>query len=125
MRAAGWAAAGVFTYDAQEGTPAAAMPDQVPAALAFARAAALGEAIDDEASRFWEGLAGDPLSVLVERGTSSPEGVAVGRNALQAPDIDGRTLVRGARCRRGDLVHAVAVEAVGYDVEAVAEPLPP
>jgi len=120
VRAAGLAAAGVFTFDAQEGTAAAPMAGQVPADLAFARAAEAGEVIDEQAARFWAGLAGRELDVLVERGTTRADGVAVGRNALQAPDIDGRTLLCGARTRRGQIVRAVAVGAVGYDVEAVA-----
>jgi len=110
----------VFTFDAQEGTAAAPMAGQVPADLAFARAAEAGEVIDEQAARFWAGLAGRELDVLVERGTTRADGVAVGRNALQAPDIDGRTLLCGARTRRGQIVRAVAVGAVGYDVEAVA-----
>ena len=118
--AAGLAAAGVFTFDPQEGTAAAALPAQVPATLAFERAAEAGEAIDEEAARFWAALAGRPLDVLVERGTGRADGVAVGRNPLQAPDIDGRTLLRGVRARRGEVVAAVAVGSVGYDVEAVA-----
>ena len=119
VREAGLAAAGVFPYDAQEGTPAATLPGQVPARLAFARAAQLGEAIDDVAAGFWEALVGRPLDVLIERGAGA-DGVAVGRCPLQAPDIDGRTFVRGARTRRGQLVHAVASGSVGYDVEADA-----
>ncbi len=119
VREAGLAAAGVFAFDAQEGTPAATLPDQVPAALAFERAAELGSAIDGEAARFWAALAGRPLDVLVERGASRADGVSVGRCALQAPDIDGRTFLSGVKARRGELIHAVAVEGVGYDVEAV------
>jgi len=119
VREAGLAAAGVFPFDAQEGTPAAALPGQVPAALAFARAAQLGEAIDDVAAGFWEALVGQPLDVLIERGASA-DGVAVGRCPLQAPDIDGRTFVRGVKTRRGQLVPAMAVGSLGYDVEADA-----
>jgi len=119
VREAGLAAAGVFPYDAQDGTPAATLPGQVPAALAFARAAQLGEAIDEVAGVFWQALVGRPLEVLIERGARA-DGVAAGRCALQAPDIDGRTLVRGAGVRRGQVVHAVASGSVGYDVEADA-----
>jgi ribosomal protein S12 methylthiotransferase len=119
VRQAGLAAAGVFPYDAQEGTPAAALPGQVPAALALERAAELGSAIDDVAAAFWQALAGRPLDVLIERG-SRAGGIAVGRCALQAPDIDGRTFVRGAAVRRGQVVQAVASGSVGYDVEADA-----
>ena len=109
----------MFAYDAQDGTSAATLPGQVPAALAFARAAQLGAAIDDVAATFWQALVGRPLDVLIERGARA-DGVAVGRCALQAPDIDGRTLVRGVGVRRGQVVHAVASGSVGYDVEADA-----
>jgi ribosomal protein S12 methylthiotransferase len=117
---AGMAAAGVFPYDAQEGTAAASLPGQVAAGVAFERASRLGERIDEVAAHYWEALVGRPLDVLVERGTARRDGVAVGRCAVQAPDIDGRTLVSGASVRRGQLVHAVAVGSAGYDVEAVA-----
>ncbi len=60
------------------------------------------------------------MDVLVERGTARSDGVASGRIALQAPDVDGRTTVTGARCRRGDMVRAVVRDSLGYDVEAVA-----
>jgi len=90
---AGLAAAGVFPYDAQKGTAAARLPGQVAADVTFGRASRLSERIDE---------------------------VAVGRCAVQAPDIDGRTLVGGAPLRRGQLVHAFAVGSAGYDVEAVA-----
>ena len=36
------------------------------------------------------------------------------------PDVDGRTTVSGTRARRGDVVHAVVRESLGYDVETVA-----
>ncbi len=117
---AGFAAAGVFAFDAQEGTPAAALPGQVPARIAFERAARLGETIDESATRYWRGLVGATVEVLVERGAGKRGGVAAGRCAAQAPDIDGRTLLSGAPMRRGRLVRASVVDTVGYDVHAVA-----
>ncbi len=120
VRAADLAVAGVFVYDEQEGTAAAGLPDAVPHALAFARAARLGEVIDREAERFWSELAGREVDVLVEQGASRPDGTAAGRIALQAPDVDGRTALTGVRTRRGDVVRAVVRDSLGYDVEAVA-----
>ena len=120
VEAAGFAAAGVFPFDAQEGTAAATLPGHVAPQLALERVGRLGEVIDGAAARFWRALAGRTVDVLVERGTSRSDGVIVGRCALQAPDIDGRTYVRGARARRGQVVRAVADAGVGYDVEAVA-----
>ena len=120
VREAGLAVAGVFVYDEQEGTAAAGMRGAVPRELALERAAVLGELIDREAERFWSGLAGREVDVLVERGTSRADGTAVGRIALQAPDVDGRTTLTGVRTRRGDLIRAVVRDSLGYDVEAVA-----
>ena len=120
VRAAGLAAAGVFAFDPQEGTPAAGMGDQIAADVALRRAAQLGEVIDEVALEYWLALDGQSLDVLVERGTSREDGVAVGRCARQAPDIDGRVLLSGRRTRRGELVHATVVGAVGYDVEAIS-----
>jgi hypothetical protein len=56
--------------------------------------------------------------VLVERGARSADREAVGRLAVQAPDIDGRTLLRGRPVRRGQIVRARVVASLGYDVEA-------
>jgi ribosomal protein S12 methylthiotransferase len=120
VREAGLAAAGVFPFDAQEGTPAAGAPGQVPPALALERAARLGELIDETAAPYWQALQGRRVDVLVERGTRRPDGLALGRLALQAPDVDGRALLRGRAVRRGQLVPARAVGALGYDVEVVA-----
>jgi len=120
IREAGFAVAGVFVYDEQEGTAAAGMRGAVPHELALERAAVLGELIDREAERFWSGLTGYAVDVLVERGTSHAEGTAWGRIALQAPDVDGRATLTGVRSRRGDLVRAVVRDSLGYDVEAVA-----
>jgi ribosomal protein S12 methylthiotransferase len=120
VREAGLAAAGVFVYDPQDGTPGVALPGRVPAPVAFERAARLGEVIDETAAGYWQALRGRRVEVLVERGTTRPDGIAVGRLAVQAPDVDGRALLRGRTVRRGQLVPAVAVEALGYDVEVSA-----
>lgn len=119
MRRADLAAAGVFIFDPQEGTAAATMPDQVSFALATERAARLSEALDTTAADYWAGLVGRRVDILVERGTSRTDGEAVGRCALQAPDIDGRTIVRGVKARRGDVIAALVTGSLGYDLEAV------
>ncbi len=119
VRRADLAAAGVFIFDPQEGTAAATMPDQVSFALATERAARLSEALDTTAADYWAGLVGRRVDILVERGTSRTDGEAVGRCALQAPDIDGRTIVRGVKARRGDVIAALVTGSLGYDLEAV------
>lgn len=119
VREAGLAAGGVFAFDAQEGTAAATLPAQIDRAVIMERVARLGNALDEAAARYWLGLQGRRLDVLVERGTSRADGDAVGRCAMQAPDIDGCVSVSGAPMRRGDIVQCTVVGAAGYDVEAV------
>lgn len=120
VREAGIAVAGVFVFDAQEGTEAASLPDQIPLAQARERAAVLGEAIEAAAAGFWHGLVGGEADVLVEAGTRRAGGIAIGRLAVQAPDVDGRARVRlaGGGARRGDLLRVRVTAALGYDVEA-------
>ncbi len=121
VRAADLAVAGVFVYDEQEGTAAAGMPGAVPHELAFERAARLGEVIDSEAERFWSGLAGREVDVLVELGHLAP-----GRQRQPAaspckrPTSTAVPALTGVRTRRGDVVRAVVRDSLGYDVQAVA-----
>ena len=116
---AGLAVAGVFPYDPQEGTPAAALPGRPPAEVAAERAALLAEAIERAAMPYWEAQVGRRVEVLVERGCRDG-GEALGRVAAQAPDVDGRTYVRGGRLRRGDLVAAEVTQTLGFDLAAAA-----
>jgi len=119
VRDAGLAVAGVFVFDPQEGTRAASQRDRVPAPVAEERAAVLGREIETAAGAFWEGMLGDVADLLVEKGTRAAEGEAVGRIALQAPDVDGLTYVRGAPVRRRTIVPVRLTDVTGYDLHGV------
>ena len=108
-----------FVFD-RRGHAGGNLPGQVPSEVAQERAARLADAIDRSTAAFWRAFATRELEVLVERGSGRRDGVVVGRCAAQAPDIDGRTFITGMTARRGQIVHAVCVDAVGYDVQAVA-----
>ncbi|HJW75867.1 MAG TPA: radical SAM protein, partial [Thermoleophilia bacterium] len=119
VREAGLAVAGVFPFDPQEGTAAAALPGRLSRAETAARAAALAEAIESAAAPFWEGQVGRCVEVLVERGCRA-DGEALGRTSVQAPDIDGRTYLTGDRFRRGELIAAEVTQVLGFDLVASA-----
>jgi ribosomal protein S12 methylthiotransferase len=109
---------GVFTYSAEEGTPAAQMPHQLPQAVKEQRKQTL-MAIQQRISRAKnEGCIGQDVEVLIERVAKS---TAVGRTRRQAPEIDGITYVKGRDLRVGDLVQACIVSASDYDLTAVVE----
>ena len=86
---------GVFQYSPEEGTLAAAMPDQVPPETAARRV----ELVEDLQSRvmdeYNEARLGTCMEVLCE-GFDSGEGCYVGRTYADSVEIDGRVLFTAA-----------------------------
>ncbi len=116
---------GAFAYSAQEGTRAAALPDDVPEAVKRERLAAVLELQRAISAERLQRLVGREVDVLVD-GPSHPEdpagSVAVGRTVWQADDVDGCAYLTGpAAPAAGRFVRARVVEALDYDL--VAEPV--
>ncbi len=111
---------GVFTYSAEEGTAAAAMPDQIDEKIKTARRDEL-MSIQAEISAQWlAGFMGDHLSILVDTPHPDWPGLHTGRAWFQAPEIDGITYVSGPGVRPGALINAEIVECRDYDLVALA-----
>ncbi len=83
---------GVFTYSAEEGTPAAAMENQVPAEMMEERRAALMELQQEVAFEKAAQMEGRDLLCMVE-GRIPEEGIVVCRSYKDAPDVDGYVFV--------------------------------
>jgi ribosomal protein S12 methylthiotransferase len=110
---------GVFAFSAEEGTAAAGMPDQVPAAETVRRRDALMERQATIAAAYHQGLVGSTLEVMVEgRG---PDGQLFGRAWNQAPEVDGQAAIRG-EAELGAVVPARVVGAATYDLEVELVP---
>ena len=107
--------AGVFIYSAEAGTTAAEMPGQIPLRTRRARAQRLRDLADEIGFQRATARVGDTVEVLVE-GIDPDEDVTVGRWRGQAPEIDG--LVMLDRGTPGEIVAAVIVDSLGYDLEA-------
>jgi ribosomal protein S12 methylthiotransferase len=105
---------GVFRYSDEEGTSAAALADKVPAAVSRRRFRALTALAREIAREKLEALVGAEASVLVDRAAG---GHAAGRLASQAPEVDGRVILRGA-ARAGEMVRARITRAREPDLEA-------
>lgn len=112
---------GGFTYSPEEGTPAAAMEQQVPESVRRERLERLMElqrGVTLERNETWIGR---DVAVLVDR---SEDGVAtdaaVGRTAAQAAEVDGLVHLRGVGgSRPGDFVVAHIVDADEDDLYGV------
>ncbi len=112
---------GVFAYQAEEGTPAAAMPDQIADALKEERRAALMDIQSVISEELLAPCLGERLPVLVDAPHPEWPGLHVGRTWFQAPEIDGATYVSGPGVMPGALVEADIIETQTYDLVALTE----
>ena len=112
---------GVFCYSREDGTAAAALPDQVPEEVKEARRAELMELQQRIAFRKAEAAAGRTLEVLIEGRLYEEEAdgnVYVGRTYMDAPDVDGLVYMNtGSRTfMTGDIVSVRITAAREYDL---------
>ncbi|MFM7548925.1 MAG: TRAM domain-containing protein, partial [Cyanobacteriota bacterium] len=110
---------GVFTFSPEDGTPAAELPDQVPAAIAQERKdrlMALQQPIAAARNAAWVGRIVD---VLIEQEHPST-GEMVGRCSRYAPEVDGEVRVHpgeGGLCAApGTMVPVRITAADTYDL---------
>jgi len=110
-------ALGVFAYSLEPDTPAGRMRDQVPETVKRERVEALMLAQQEVAFEIADVSVGRTFRVLVDG--FDEDGLAVGRHAGQAPEVDGVTYVRGGDVEPG---HFVTVRCTGrrdYDLIGV------
>jgi threonylcarbamoyladenosine tRNA methylthiotransferase MtaB len=124
VREAGFSRLHVFSYSPRQGTPAAQLPDSVPAAVKAARRERLRLIERELADRYQRGLLGRVLDVLVE-GPDRRPGHARGTSCRYAPvAFPGHA---PALIRRRVPVRAVAVEdgVIVGEPEALPGEAPP
>lgn len=111
---------GVFAYRAEEGTPAAALPDQVPDAIKERRRQTLMEIQVGISEAYLAAQVGQRLPVLVDAPHPEWPGLHQGRVWFQAPEVDGITYVSGPGVAPGALLECDIVENTEYDLTALA-----
>jgi ribosomal protein S12 methylthiotransferase len=107
---------GCFTFSREEGTPAATLPDQVPASVKKARRARVMAAQQAVSAARNRRLVGRSIRVLVDEITGVRK--AVGRTAADALEIDGTVRLVGEGLRTGMFVDARVTRAHAYDLDA-------
>lgn len=111
---------GVFAYQAEEGTPAATLPGQVPMPVREERRAALMELQAGISADILARTVGSRLPVLVDAPADEWPGLHRGRVWFQAPEVDGVTWVSGPGVTPGAVVEGEIVESSDYDLSALA-----
>ena len=107
---------GVFSYSSEEGTPASAMPDQVPAEVRAERAQQVQDLQDSLAWPRQAALVGTRHTVLVDGPSEDAAFPFEGRTAGQAPEIDGVVYLRNRRLTPGRFAEVRIVEVDGYEL---------
>ncbi len=115
---------GVFEYSREEGTPAAEMEEQVPESVKRERFQAVMEVQRDIAAAHQQSFLGRRIEVLVEGASAESEHLLAGRNAQQAPEIDGITYINeiaiegepDAAVYPGEIVTIEVSDAGDYDL---------
>jgi ribosomal protein S12 methylthiotransferase len=103
---------GVFTYSQENGTPAAAFPDDVSPEVKEERREALMLTQQSISRRKNSAFIGKRMEVLLE-GTG--DGVTVGRSYRDAPEIDGVVLI-AEELRPNRFVTVKITDALEYDL---------
>ncbi|MEM9588528.1 MAG: 30S ribosomal protein S12 methylthiotransferase RimO, partial [Planctomycetota bacterium] len=116
---------GVFTYSVEEGTPAARLPDRVPAQVAQDRHDQLMGLQQEIAFQWNESRVGTQADVLIDSQLPEQPEIWIGRSAGEAPDIDGVVLVSDvdpdAPLEAGQIRSCEIIAPNGYDL--IAAPL--
>ena len=107
---------GVFRYSHEEGTAAAALPDDVPEAEKWRRWEQVMAVQAAVSARRLAAQVGRSTEVLVEEAPG--RGRLVGRTRAQAPGVDGVVRLRG-NAAPGDVVRARISGAGAYDLEGI------
>ena len=107
---------GVFPYSAEEDTPAASMPDQIPEEVKEERRAELMELQQEIAFEKAEEMAGRELTVMIE-GKVADENAYAGRTYKDAPGVDGYLFLNtDETLMSGDFARVRVTGALEYDL---------
>lgn len=107
---------GVFTYSAEEDTPAVGFPDQIEEEVKKDRQADIMELQQEIAFEKAEGMTGQDVLVMIE-GKVADENAYVGRTYKDAPNVDGLVFVNTDReLMTGDFVPVHITGSYEYDL---------
>ena len=110
---------GAFTYSAEEGTPAAEMPDQVPQEQKEEWQADVMELQEEVIFDRNEAMKGTVLYAFIEGQVADENNTYVGRTYRDAPNVDGYIFINtDEELLTGDIVKVEVTGAYEYDLIA-------
>jgi ribosomal protein S12 methylthiotransferase len=117
---------GVFTYSFEPDTPAANLPNHVPAEVMEARRERLMQLQQQIAFEFNQRQIGQMRDIILDQPVEGERGVWIGRSTSDAPDVDGLVFVTADqhKLKTGDIVPVEIVATQDYDLIGVAAAKP-
>lgn len=108
---------GVFTYSREDGTPAAAMPDQIDEEIKAARRDRIMELQQEISLDKGESRVGSVMDVVIE-GKVADEDAYIARSYADAPGVDGYVFIENvtADLMSGTFVKVLIKAAMEYDL---------
>ena len=107
---------GAFIFSREEGTPAYDFPQQIPMRIKKERLKKLmltQQSISKEINSFHMGK---EIEVLIDEIKSGRPKIAIGRTKGDAPEIDGKVVIRGDKTKVGKFIKVKVIEASEYDL---------
>ncbi len=110
---------GVFAYQAEEGTKAALMENQVEDNIKEWRKDNLMEIQADISEELLKEYFGANLEILIDKRSDEWDSLYIGRAWFQAPEVDGITYISAENIEPAQIVNAEIVETKEYDLVAL------
>ena len=107
---------GTFVFSREEGTPTYDFPQQIPMRIKKERLKKVMLAQQTISREINSGYVGKEIEVLVDEIQSDKPKIAIGRTKADAPEIDGKVIIRGNKAQVGKFVKVKVEEALEYDL---------
>ena len=107
---------GAFIFSREEGTPAYDFPRQIPMRIKKERLKELMLTQQSISKEINSSYIGKKVKVLVDEIQSGEPKIAIGRTKGDAPEIDGKVVIRGDKIQVGKFIKVKVTEASEYDL---------
>jgi ribosomal protein S12 methylthiotransferase len=107
---------GAFIFSKEEGTPAHNFSQQIPKRIKKERLEKLMITQQKISKEINYSYLGKEMEVLVDEISSGKSKLAIGRTEANAPDIDGKVIIKTDKVRAGEFIKVNIMETSEYDL---------
>jgi len=107
---------GAFIFSREEGTPAYDFPQQIPMRIKKERLKELMLTQQSISEEINSSYMGKEIEVLVDEIKSGKTKIAIGRTRADAPEIDGKVVIKTDKAQIGKIIKVKVTEASEYDL---------